>query len=81
MAQLTTGPPAAVLTAATCVKSSYSNPSGNCVELAALAGGKIAIRHSRRPGGPNVTCSRAQLLALLRAVRQGTFDGPGMAVA
>lgn len=81
MAQVTTGPPAAVLAATTWVKSSYSNPSGNCVELAALAGGKIAIRHSRHPGGPNVICSRAQLLAVLQAVRQEGFDGLGMGVA
>jgi Domain of unknown function (DUF397) len=32
-------------------KSSYSNPSGNCVEAAGLAGG-VALRDSRSPAGP-----------------------------
>lgn len=80
MAQIVTRPPAAVLTAATWTKSSYSNPSGNCVELAALTGGKIAIRHSHYPGGPTVICSRAALRIVLRAVRQGAFDGLSMGV-
>jgi Domain of unknown function (DUF397) len=33
-------------------KSSASNPSGNCVELAARPDGGVAVRNSRDPAGP-----------------------------
>ena len=33
-------------------KSRRSNPSGNCVEVAALPGGGVAVRNSRFPSGP-----------------------------
>ncbi len=33
-------------------KSSFSNPSGNCVELAPLPGGGVAMRNSRDPEAP-----------------------------
>ncbi|MFZ0047785.1 MAG: DUF397 domain-containing protein, partial [Streptosporangiaceae bacterium] len=33
-------------------KSTASNPSGNCVEAAALPDGQVAVRNSREPGGP-----------------------------
>ena len=33
-------------------KSTVSNPSGNCVELAVLADGGVAVRNSRFPDGP-----------------------------
>jgi Domain of unknown function (DUF397) len=55
-------------------KSSASNPSGNCVELAELADGEIALRNSRFPSGPVVVGSRAEVAAFLRAVRSGEFD-------
>jgi hypothetical protein len=48
-------------------KSSYSNPSGNCVEVAELAGG-VALRDSRFPGGPELVLTAAQWDAFLRGV-------------
>ena len=33
-------------------KSSWSNPDGNCVEVATLPDGDIAVRNSRDPEGP-----------------------------
>jgi hypothetical protein len=35
------------------VKSTHSGPTGgNCVEVALLAGGRVAVRNSRDPAGP-----------------------------
>jgi hypothetical protein len=55
-------------------KSSASNPSGNCVELAELAGGDIAVRNSRHPGGPTIVYTRAEMAAFFRGIRSGEFD-------
>jgi hypothetical protein len=55
-------------------KSSYSNPSGNCVEVAVLADGEIAVRNSRHPAGPALVYTRAEVSAFLLAVKGGEFD-------
>lgn len=55
-------------------KSSASNPSGNCVELAELAGGEIAVRNSRHPTGPTLIYTRAEISAFILGVRGGEFD-------
>jgi hypothetical protein len=55
-------------------KSRQSNPSGNCVELAALPGGTIAIRNSRHPAGPALLYPRADFAAFLAGARDGDFD-------
>ena len=55
-------------------KSTASNPSGNCVELAELAGGDIAVRNSRHPGGPTLVYTRAEIAAFIAGVRSGEFD-------
>jgi len=49
-------------------KSSYSSPSGNCVEAATLTGG-IALRDSRFPGGPELVFASAAWDAFLRGVK------------
>jgi hypothetical protein len=48
-------------------KSSYSNPSGNCVEAAELGGG-VALRDSRFPNGPALVFTGATWDAFLRRV-------------
>ena len=53
-------------------KSSYSNPSGNCVEAAELAGG-VALRDSRFPGGPTMVFTSAMWDAFLRSVNDRDF--------
>jgi hypothetical protein len=58
-------------------KSSASNPSGNCVELAALADGTVAVRNSRHPAGPALVYTRAEVAAFLAGVRNGEFDDLG----
>lgn len=55
-------------------KSSASNPSGNCVEIAELAGGDVVIRNSRHPAGPAVVYTRAEIAAFIAGVRGGEFD-------
>src|ERR1700741_3253225 len=41
-------------------KSSYSNPSGDCVETARLPSGRVAVRDSTRPGGPVLVFTAAR---------------------
>jgi hypothetical protein len=55
-------------------KSNWSNPSGNCVEVAALPGGEIAVRNSRHPSGPALVYTRAEISAFLAGVKDGQFD-------
>ncbi|MDQ4011216.1 MAG: DUF397 domain-containing protein [Actinomycetota bacterium] len=74
MPQITNGMPAALLRSATWIKSRYSNPSGECVELAKLGNGEIAVRNSRHPGGPALIFTRAEMAAFIQGVEHGEFD-------
>ncbi|MGH3916561.1 MAG: DUF397 domain-containing protein [Pseudonocardiaceae bacterium] len=65
---------AAGLQGASWRKSVYSNPSGNCVELAELADGGIAVRNSRHPSGPALIYTRAEMAAFISGARSGEFD-------
>jgi Domain of unknown function (DUF397) len=58
-------------------KSTASNPSGNCVEVAALPGGSIAVRNSRFQAGPALVYTRAEVAAFLAGVKNGEFDDFG----
>jgi hypothetical protein len=55
-------------------KSQRSNPSGNCVEVAALPGGNVAVRNSRHPSGPALVYTHAEIAAFLAGVKDGEFD-------
>lgn len=55
-------------------KSAASNPSGNCVELAGLVDGSVAVRNSRFPDGPRLVYTRAEVAAFFEGVRTGEFD-------
>lgn len=68
------GIPAGELSVLAWQKSRRSNPSGNCVELAALPGGVIAVRNSRDPNGPALIYTYDEIAAFLGGVRDGDFD-------
>ena len=55
-------------------KSRHSNPSGNCVEIAKLLDGAIAIRNSRFPDGPALIWARTDFTEFLAGARDGDFD-------
>lgn len=55
-------------------KSRRSGAQGNCVEVAPLHGGDIAIRHSGRPDGPVLVYTRAEMAAFLSGAKDGEFD-------
>jgi len=57
-------------------KSRRSNPSGNCVEVAFLGGGDVAVRNSRFPDGPSLVFGRADWDAFLGGARDGDFGRP-----
>lgn len=54
-------------------KSSYSGASGTCVEVAELTGGHRAVRDSKDPAGPALTCTPDEWAAFTATVRSGTF--------
>jgi hypothetical protein len=74
MAEVHSGMAAADLPGLQWRKSRRSNPSGNCVELAGLPDGGVAVRNSRDPHGPALIYTRDEMLAFLGGVRDGDFD-------
>jgi hypothetical protein len=74
MHQIYNGVPAGVLQNATWVRSRRSAMEGNCVEMAALPDGAVAVRNSRDPEGPALIYTRAEIVAFLAGARDGDFD-------
>lgn len=79
MHQIENGAPATQLSGVSWQKSHRSNSQGNCVELAALPTGQIAIRNSRCPDGPALIYTRAEIAALILGMKDGDFDNLLMA--
>jgi hypothetical protein len=59
------------------VKSSLSFANGNCVEVANLPTGEIAVRDSKDSEGPVLRFTPDEWHAFLGGVRNGEFDSLG----
>ncbi|GAB6898508.1 DUF397 domain-containing protein [Kineosporia succinea] len=55
-------------------KSARSGAQGNCVEMAALQDGQVAVRNSRFPQGPALVYTRSEIEALILGAKDGDFD-------
>lgn len=55
-------------------KSRHSGAVGNCVEVATLDTGEIAVRNSRFPNGPALVYTRAEIAAFVAGAKDGEFD-------
>jgi len=57
------------------VKASFSSGGdSNCVELAKLPSGEIAVRNSRFPAGPAIVYTHDEMAAFLAGAKAGEFD-------
>ncbi|MGH3449406.1 MAG: DUF397 domain-containing protein [Haloechinothrix sp.] len=74
MEQITNGMSATELPSVTWRKSARSGALGNCVEVAKLAGGAVAMRNSRYPDGPALIYTSAEIAAFLAGAKDGEFD-------
>jgi hypothetical protein len=72
--EIANGVSADLLVTAAWRKSSHSGYNGNCVEVAALGDGAVALRNSRDPHGPALVYTRAEISAFLAGVKDGEFD-------
>jgi hypothetical protein len=56
------------------IKSRSSNADGNCVELARLGDGEVAVRNSRHPEGAVLLFTRPEMAAFVNGAKDGDFD-------
>jgi NADH:ubiquinone oxidoreductase subunit len=56
-------------------KSHRSNSQGNCVEMAELPDGSVAVRNSRHPAGPALVYTKSEMRTLIQGAKSGDFDG------
>lgn len=73
---ISNGTPASAIPDVHWVKSSksYDKHWHDCVELAALPGGDVAMRNSRDPNGPALVFTPSELAAFLGGAKDGEFD-------
>lgn len=55
-------------------KSSFCGSAANCVEVASLPDGGIAMRDSKDPEGPTLVFEREQWTGFLRSALAGEFN-------
>jgi hypothetical protein len=58
-------------------KSSLSFSNSNCVEVAGMPDGGVAVRDSKHPEGPVLRFTPSEWDAFVGGVRNGEFDGFG----
>jgi Domain of unknown function (DUF397) len=74
MTSVRNGMSAVELTGTRWVKSSRSGPTGgNCVEVAHLADGQVAVRNSRHPSGPALVFTAMEWDAFVGGTKDGEF--------
>ncbi|MFJ4655386.1 DUF397 domain-containing protein [Nocardia sp. NPDC088792] len=61
------------LSAARWFKSTYSETSGQCVEVAFLEGGAVGVRDSKNADGPALVFTAVQWHAFTAGVRDGVI--------
>jgi hypothetical protein len=77
MSTIRNGMDASTLVGVRWIKSGRSGPTGgNCVEVAFLPDGEVAMRNSRHPGGPALIFTRAEWDAFLGGAEDGEFGRP-----
>ncbi len=59
------------------VKSSLSFSNSNCVEVAALPEGGVALRDSKDPDGPVLRFTESEWAAFTHGAKRGEFDSIG----
>lgn len=57
-------------------KSTYSNASQDCVEIAHFDGGRVGVRDSKNPTGPALAFTPAAWDRFLTSTRRGEFTRP-----
>ncbi|MFC3352091.1 DUF397 domain-containing protein [Streptomyces echinoruber] len=72
--QFANGMPADQIVGVAWQKGSTSIGDGNCVEVAKLPEGSIAMRNSRFPAGPALVFTPAELRAFLDGAKEAEFD-------
>ncbi len=55
-------------------RKSYFSAQGNCVEVAALGGGKVAVRDSKDPSGQVLIFTSSEWSAFSSGVKMQEFD-------
>lgn len=68
------GTSASDLPASEWIKSQLSGAQGNCVEMAKLPTGEIAMRNSRDPKGPALIFTRDEIAAMIGGAHGGDFN-------
>jgi Domain of unknown function (DUF397) len=74
MNPISNGTPAGQLPVTRWQKSRRSNSQGNCVEVAPIPGGQVAVRNSRHPEGPALIYTRDEMVAFIEGAKDGDFD-------
>ena len=77
MSTFSDGTRASDVVGAAWIKSSYSGPPGNCVEVAFLRDGGVAMRNSRHPDGPALVFTAPSGTRSSAARCDGEFGTPG----